>query len=112
MYPRLIATKASTIDFLLDQLASVNNVTSRKMFGEYALYVGGKVVAFVCDDQLYVKPLSAAKAYLGTVDERPAYPGSKMYYWIDPERWENREWLSELMEVTAAEVPMAKSKRK
>ena len=49
-----MATSESTIDFLLDQLGAVPGVRARKMFGEYALYCGEKVVALVCDDQLFV----------------------------------------------------------
>jgi TfoX/Sxy family transcriptional regulator of competence genes len=50
-----MATKQSTIDYLLDQLGSLPKVRARKMFGEYALYCNEKVVALICDDELYVK---------------------------------------------------------
>ena len=48
-------TSQSTIDFLLDQLSGLPRVRARKMFGEYALYCQEKVVALVCDNQLFVK---------------------------------------------------------
>ena len=54
-----MATRQSTIDFLLDQLADLPGVRARKMFGEYALYLDEKVVALVCDDQLFLKPTPA-----------------------------------------------------
>ena len=57
-----MGTSPSTVTFLLDQLRSIPGVRARKMFGEYALYCGEKVVALVCDDQLFVKMTEAGKA--------------------------------------------------
>jgi len=57
----IMSTKQSTIDYLLDQLASVPDVRARKMFGEYALYCNGRVVALVCDNELFVKITDAAR---------------------------------------------------
>ena len=48
-------TKQSTIDYILDQLVDLEGVSAWKMFGEYALYCDGRVVALVCDDTLFVK---------------------------------------------------------
>ncbi|MBL3698717.1 TfoX/Sxy family protein [Leucobacter luti] len=106
-----MTTRSETVEFLTDQLSALPHITTRRMFGEYALYRDGKVVAFVCDDTLFVKPTEAGRAYLGTPDEAPAYPGSKLYFRIDGDRWEDREWLAELIEVTAAELPAPKPKR-
>ena len=60
-----MSTKQSTIDFLQDQLASLPNISARKMFGNYALYCGDKVVALVCNDQLFVKITSPGKEFVG-----------------------------------------------
>jgi DNA transformation protein and related proteins len=105
-----MATAQSTVDFLTDQMAGAGDIRSRKMFGEYAIYCDDKVVALVCDDQLYIKPTNAGKAFLKTVTEAPPYPGSKNYYWIDESQWEDREWLTELVTKTAAELPAKKKK--
>ncbi len=51
-----MATKQRTIDYLLEQLAGAGDISTRKMFGEYALYHESKVVAFICDDRLFIKP--------------------------------------------------------
>jgi TfoX/Sxy family transcriptional regulator of competence genes len=107
-----MSTQQRTIDFLTDQLSAAPAITTRKMFGEYAIYSVGKVVAFVCDDQLFMKPTAAGKQFLGEVDERPAYPGSKMYFWISGERWDDAEWLCELIVVTANALPEAKPKKR
>ncbi|MCK9201389.1 MAG: TfoX/Sxy family protein [Gallionella sp.] len=51
-----MATAQNTIDFLLDQLSGTGAASAKKMFGEYCLYLDGKPVALVCDDQLFLKP--------------------------------------------------------
>lgn len=105
-----MATQQATIDFLLEQLSLPGLIRTRKMFGEYALYYNDKVVAFVCDDKLYIKPTRAGKQFISQVEEAPAYPGSKMYYYISGDQWENRDWLSELINKTAEELPLPKKK--
>ena len=100
------------MEFLTDQLSALPGVRTRKMFGEYCLYYDEKPVAFVCDDELFVKPTDAGRNYLGTPDEAPAYPGSKLYFRVSGDRWEDREWLTELISLTAAALPAPKPKPK
>ncbi len=107
-----MSTQKSTMEFLLDQISAAGHVSCRKMFGEYALYCDGKVVAFVCDDELFVKPTTAGRTFLKNVIEKPAYPGSKPYLWISGDEWDNREWLSELIKTTADELPLPKPKKR
>lgn len=58
-------TRPETLQFLLDQLASLPGVRVSKTFGEYCLYVDGRSVGFVCNDQLFLKPTDAGRAVLG-----------------------------------------------
>jgi DNA transformation protein len=74
-----MATRPQTITDLLDALSDLPGLSSRRMFGEYALYLGPKVVAFVCDDVLFVKPTPGALAVVPDPVMAPAYPGSKNY---------------------------------
>ena len=106
-----MSTKQSTIDFLVEQIQPVGNVRSRKMFGEYALYCNEKVVALVCDDQLYVKPTEAGRTFIGEVDESPPYPGAKNYLLISEDYWDDSEWLCELISKTEKELPLPKPKK-
>ena len=106
-----MGTKAETVEFISDQLSALPAISSRRMFGEYALYCDEKVVAFVCDDELFIKPTEAGREYIGIPDEAPAYPGSKLYFRISGDRWEDREWLSGLVSVTAAALPAPKPKK-
>lgn len=106
-----MGTSADTITYLLEQLAGVGGVTARKMFGEYALYCDGKVVALVCDEQLFLKITDGGTAFAGGVEEGIPYPGAKPWNLIDGDRWEDGEWLSALIKITASELPMPKKKR-
>lgn len=106
-----MSTRAETVEFLLDQLSALLAVRTRMMFGEYCVYLDDKPVAFVCDDELFVKPTDAGRAYIGVPDEAPAYPGSKLYFRVSGDRWEDRDWLTGLIDLTAAELPAPKPKK-
>jgi TfoX/Sxy family transcriptional regulator of competence genes len=105
-----MASDLEFVEYIRDQI-DLPQVTFRKMFGEYALYLEEKVVAFVCDNQLFVKPTAAGRAFLGEPVEAPAYPGSKMYFLIE-DLLDDRDALSELIRVTAEELPAPKPKTK
>jgi len=104
-----MASDQTFIDFLVDQMGEAGSITYRKMFGEYAIYCGGKVVALVCDNQLYVKPTEGGKAYIEDIIEAPPYPGAKMYFLIE-DKFEDREWIGDLIRITAKELPDPKPK--
>lgn len=103
-----MATDQDTIAFLLDQLAALRDIAARKMFGEYCLYVSGKPVGLVCDDQLFLKPTAAGKHKLESVIEGTPYPGAKPHLLITADQWEDSVWLCELVAATAREVPIPK----
>lgn len=104
-----MASDQDFMEFVADQMEAAGHITFRKMFGEYAVYCDGKVVALVCDNQLFVKPTEAGKSYIGTVCEAPPYPGAKMYFLIE-DQYEDAQWLSGLIQITARELPMPKPK--
>ena len=107
-----MGSKQATVDFILEQMAEAGDVSARKMFGEYGVYCGGKVVALVCDDQLFVKPTAAGQAFIGKVTEGLPYPGAKPWFLVAGGRWENSDWLAQLVRLTAAELPMPAPKAK
>jgi TfoX/Sxy family transcriptional regulator of competence genes len=106
-----MATAQSTIDHLLDQLTMLDDVTARKMFGEYALYHSGKVVALICDDQLFIKPSPAEVTFKSRCQEASPYPGAKNYWLVPEELWQEREWLAEVVKQTADALPEPKKKK-
>ena len=99
-----MATSAHTMDLLLENLESIPMIRSRKMFGEYALYVNDKVVAFVCDDRLLLKITDASTSMVRTKATGKPYPGAKDYYHIDENDWDDREYMTELITATAASL--------
>jgi DNA transformation protein and related proteins len=108
-----MATSPSTIDFILDQAHEAGRVSARKMFGEYALYCNDRVVGLVCRDQLYLKITEPGKQFVGRYyEEGHAYPGAKTSMVIDGDRVADSDWLSELIRITAANVPLPKPKKR
>lgn len=99
------------VEYAVDQMKKAGDIEFKYMFGEYALYCKGKVVALVCDNQLFVKPTEAGRAYIGDVTEAPPYPGAKNSFLIE-EKIEDVDWLSELIKITEKELPKPKPKRK
>ena len=105
-----MASDKSFVEFIVDQIENVGQINFKKMFGEYALYCEGKVVALVCDNQLFVKPTEGGRAFIGDVVEAPAYTGAKPSFLIDA-RVEDRQWISDLIRITYKELPEQKIKK-
>ena len=105
-----MGTTAATIAHMLDTLHPLP-LTSRKMFGEYALYLDGKTVAFVCDDTLFIKPTPGALALLPDTERGPAYPGSKDYI-IGSEALDDPDLCTRVLRQVAEDTPMPKPKPK
>ncbi len=100
----------SFVDYIVEQIEDAGTITYRKMFGEYAIYSNGKVVALVCDNQLFVKPTEGGRLFIGNVTEAHAYQGAKPSFLI--ENFEEREWISNLIRITVNELPEPKPKKK
>jgi DNA transformation protein len=106
-----MASSQRTADFLVEQLAGAGHVSARKMFGEYGVTCDGKTVALICDDRLFVKQTAAGRAHIGKVEEAQPFPGAKPWLVIAEERWDDADWLTELIALTAAELPLPKPKK-
>ena len=81
------------------------------MFGEYAFYVNGKVVALLCDNQLYIKPTEGGRLFIGDVVEASPYPGAKNCFLID-DKISDKQWLTHLVKITENELPLPVKKIK
>jgi len=106
-----MASDLDFVKFIVDQMENAGAIAYRKMFGEYALYCEGKVVALVCDNQLFVKPTKSGKSFIGNVVEAPPYPGAKPSFLIE-EQLEDKDWISRLIRLTEKELPVPKPKKK
>lgn len=106
-----MATKQSTVDFIADQVSGAGEIRTRKMFGEYALYCNEKVVALICDDQLFIKPTEPGFKFLDESHGAPPYPGAKNYLKVPEDKWDDREWLADFIKASADVLPVIKKKK-
>ncbi len=105
-----MASDVSFVEYVCDRIDGAGQISFRKMFGEYAIYCDAKVVALVCDNQLFVKPTASGRSKLENVVEAPPYPKAKPHFLII-DRLNDREWMSELIRLTASELPLPKPKK-
>ena len=105
-----MASDPDFLQYVTEQLSGVYGLSHRKMFGEYALYMGRKVVALICDNQLFLKPTAAARALLEHPTEAPPFPGAKPYLLLDA-ALDDRELLAELFRAMEREIPEPKPKK-
>ncbi len=103
-----MATDLSFVQYVCEQ-TGLQALTYKKMFGEYALYLDGKVVALICDNQVFLKPTAEARAMLSNVVEASPYPGAKPSLRLGDEL-DDRDLLKRLLETTALALPAAKPK--
>lgn len=87
-------------------------VTTRRMFGEYALYLDGRIPGFVMDGVLCLKITSLEDSRLAPAIQGEAYPGSKPYYRIPDEWLDDREWLHDVIAATAGLVDPPKPRKR
>ncbi|MBT3201462.1 MAG: TfoX/Sxy family protein [Phycisphaerales bacterium] len=106
-----MASDLEFVEFVIDQIGDAGVVSYRKMFGEYAIYCEGKVVALICDNQLFVKQTQAGRSFIGDAVEAPAYPGAKPSFLIE-DHLDDKDWISNLIRLTEEELPAPKPKKK
>lgn len=99
----------SFVDYVIEQIQDIGSVSHKYMFGGCAIYFKNKVVALICDNQLFVRPTIKGKDYIKNVIEEPPYPGAKKHFLI--ENVDDKEWLCELIRITEAQLPEQKIKK-
>lgn len=105
-----MASGRSLLDYVLEQLSGLEDVTYRPMMGEYIIYYGGKVIGGIYDDRFLVKPTKSAVALMPESRYEIPYEGAKEMLLV--EDIDNREFLMELFEAMYDELPTPKKKRK
>lgn len=104
-----ISTSTPYIEFVCDQLQGVGAVRSRKMFGEYLVYVNDKPVLLVCDSTVFVKILPELSALMQHAETGLPYPDGKEHYILDIEDLElTRAVVAVLERVTPLPKPRKK----
>ena len=105
-----MSTDRIFVDYVMEQAGLGSRLTMRRMFGEYAFYVDEKVVAFGCDNSLFLKPTAAAGKLVPHAPMRPPYPEAKDYPVID-ELLDDGDALRIVLLATADELPAPKVKK-
>ena len=103
-----MASSKEYLDFILEQLSGLDDVTYRAMMGEYIIYYRGKIVGGIYDDCLFVKPTKSAVAMMPNTDMELTYDGAKEMLLVD--NVDNKEFLRELLVAMYPELPAPKKK--
>ncbi len=103
-----MATDKEYLNFILEQLSELDNITHIKMMGEYIIYFRGKITAYVCDNRFLVKPVDSAKKLLPYASMEPPYDGAKDMILVD--NIDDKEFLKELFIAMYPELPEKKKK--
>lgn len=105
-----MGTDAAFAEHVLDQVRGAGPVATCKMFGEYALYCDGRVVALLCDNQFFLKPLPGAVALIGEPAYGPPYPEAKLHLLLTGEL-EDPDLMVRLVRTVAEALPPPKPKK-
>ena len=101
-----MASTKEYLDFILEQLSGLDEITYKAMMGEYIIYYRGKVVGGIYDDRFLVKPTKSAVAMMPDADMELPYDGAKEMMMVDDV--ENKEFLCELLRSMYEELPARK----
>ena len=105
-----MASSKDYLEYILDQLSGLDDISYRAMMGEYIIYYRGKIVGGIYDDRFLVKPVKSAVAMMPDADLELPYEGAKEMLLVDDV--ENREFLRELLEAMYAELPAPKKRKR
>ena len=105
-----MASSKEYLDFILEQLSELDDVSYRAMMGEYIIYYRGKIVGGIYDDRFLVKPTKSAAAMMPNADMELPYDGAKEMLLVDDV--DNKEFLKELLKAMYEELPAPKKKSK
>ena len=105
-----MASSKEYLNFILEQLSDLEEITYRSMMGEYIVYYRGKIVGGIYDDRFLVKPVKSAIAYMPMQEYESPYDGAKEMLLVDDV--DNKEFLTGLFNSMYDELPAPKPKKK
>ena len=98
-----MASTKEYLEYILEQLSDLEDISYRAMMGEYILYYRGKIIGGIYDDRFLIKPVKAAQSMMPDADWELPYDGAKEMLLVDDV--ENKAFLKELIEVMFEELP-------
>ena len=105
-----MASSKEYLEFILEQLSELEEITYRAMMGEFIIYYRGKIVGGIYDDRLLVKPVKSAISYMPTAPYELPYEGAKEMLLVD--EVDNKEFLTGLFYAMYDELPVHKANNK
>lgn len=105
-----MASSKEYLNYILEQLSGLDEITHRAMMGEFILYYRGKIVGGIYDDRLLVKPVQSAISYMPTAHYELPYEGAKEMLLVD--EVDNKEFLTGLFNAMYDELPAPKPKKR
>ncbi len=104
-----MASSKEYLDFVLEQLSELSDITHKAMMGEYIIYYRGKIVGGIYDDRLLVKPTKSAIAFMSNASYELPYEGGKKMLLVD--NIDDRQYLANLLNAMYEELPAPKKKK-
>ena len=105
-----MASSKEYVNYVLEQLSDLDEVSHRAMMGEYIIYYKGKVVGGIYDNRFLVKPVKSAAARMPEAQYELPYEGAKEMLLVD--NLEDRGFMAELFNAMYDELPVPKKKKK
>ena len=97
------------LDFVLEQLSGLDEITYRAMMGEYIIYYRGKIVGGIYDDRLLVKPVKSAVSFMPNASYELPYEGAKEMLLVDDV--DSKDFLTKLFDAMYEELPAPKKRK-
>lgn len=104
-----MASSKEFLEYILEQLSEVEEITYRAMMGEYIIYYKDRIAGGIYDDRLLIKPVKSAIDYVSDIRYEVPYEGAKEMILI--EEVDNKEYLTELFKTIYDDLPTPKKKK-
>ena len=104
-----MAPSKEYLDFILEQVSELNNVSYKAMMGEFIIYYNGKIIGGIYDDRFLVKPVKSAIALMPNAKYELPYDGAKEMLLVDDV--DNKEFLIGLFDALYDDLPAPKPKK-
>lgn len=105
-----MASSREYLQFILERLSELEDITYRAMMGEFIIYYRGKIIGGIYDDRLLIKPVKSAVSYMPAASYERPYDGAKEMLLVD--EVDNKEFLAGLFRTMYDELPSPKAKKK
>ena len=105
-----MASSKEYLDFILEQVSELDNVSYKAMMGEFIIYYKGKIIGGIYDDRLLVKLVQSAINYMPNAVYELPYDGAKEMLLVDDV--DNKEFLIGLFDAMYDDLPAPKPKKK